>query len=294
MKPQEILQEIRKNIARREKRSVIDVERIGVDASRMVEQPMVALHPETLFAKLGVKVMDKLTENLIYPLISSQTTAQLDETENPQEFIDQISFSSLLLTPKRFFSYVEYSKKILMSNNAELVSSLLKDMELAIIETVEGDVFNGIYDSESASSISDYADIVALELAASQKKISNPVYVVSPLAAQKLKSMLNSVFPVWLGDRLITGKMVVESPLLTDEKIILGDWSRLVVGIWDKQSDYTLDDFTGAKDGIAKIIINSYWNGGLVDPDAFVFATTEAEENNVDPEPEPDPNNGGE
>ena len=221
--------------------------------------------------------MDKLTENLVYPLISSQTTAQLDETENPQEFIDQISFSSLLLKPKRFFSYVEYSKQILMSNNAELVSSLLKDMELAIIETVEGDVFNGIYDSESASTISDYADIVALELAASQKKITNPVYVVSPLAAQKLKSMLNSVFPVWMGDRLITGKMVVESPLLSGEKVILGDWSRLVVGIWDRQSDYTLDDFTGAKDGIAKIIINSYWNGGIVDPDAFVFATTETE-----------------
>ena len=277
MNVQEILQEIRTNIAKTEKRSVIDVARIGVDSSKMVAKPMVALHPESLFAKLGVKVMDNLTENLVYPLISSQTTAQLDETEDPQSFVDQISFSSLLLRPKRYFSYVEYSKQILMSNNADLVAALLEDMERAIIETVEGDVFNGIYDSESASSISDYADLVALELAASQKKISNPVYVVSPLAAQKLKSMLNSVFPVWLGDRLITGKMVVESPLLNGESIILGDWSRLVVGIWDRQSDYTLDDFTGAKDGIAKIIINSYWNGGLADPDAFVFATTETE-----------------
>ena len=89
--------------------------------------------------------------------------------------------------------------------------------------------------------------------------------------------MLNSVFPVWLGDKLITGKTVVESPLLNGESIILGDWSRLVVAIWDRLSDYTLDDFTGAKDGIAKIIINSYWNGGLADPDAFVFATTETE-----------------
>ena len=192
MNVQEILQEIRTNIAKTEKRSVIDVNRIGVDSSKMVVKPMVALHPESLFAKLGVKVMNDLTENLIYPLISSQTTAQIDETEDPQSFVDQISFSSLLLRPKRYFSYVEYSKQILMSNNAELVAALLEDMERAIIETVEGDVFNGIYDSESASSISDYSDLVALELAASMKKIPNPVYVVSPLAAQKLETKINA------------------------------------------------------------------------------------------------------
>lgn len=274
MNVQEILQEIRQSIASKEKRSVIDVARIGIDASKTVQKPMVALHTDSLFAKLGVKVMSNLTHNTAYPLINSQTTAQIDESEDPQDFVDQLSFSSVVLRPKRFFSYVKYSKQILMSDNADLVAALLEDMERAIIEAVEEDVFNRIYDGESASSISDYSSLVALELAASQKKINNPVYVVSPLAAQKLKSMLNSVFPVWMGDRLITGKMIVESPLLTEERIILGDWSRLVVGIWDKQSNYTLDDLSEAKDGIAKIIINSYWDGGLADPNAFVFATT--------------------
>lgn len=274
MKITKILNECRQQLAKLENRAVLDVETIGVSASKIIEKPMVALKPENLFNRLGVKVLDKLTNNVDYPLINSQSTMLLEETENPQSFIDTLTFDSITLKPKRFFSYVEYDKQIILSNDADVVGSMVEDLENSIVEKVEETAFNELFNGDTAISIEDYSDIVALELAAAQAKINNPVYIVSPIAASKLKTMTNNVFPIWVGDKLITGKTIIETPLLSDEKIILGDFSRMVVGIWDKMSDYTFNPISKAKDGIVQIIINSYWDAGSIDPNAFVFGST--------------------
>lgn len=274
MKITKILNECRQQLAKLENRSVIDVASIGRDASKTIEKPMVALKPENLFNRLGVKVLDKLTNNVGYPLINSQSTMLLEETENPQSFIDTLTFDSITLKPKRFFSYVEYDRQIILSNDADVVGSMVEDLENSIVEKVEETAFNELFNGETAISIEDYSNIVALELAAAQAKINNPVYIVSPIAASKLKTMTNNVFPIWVGDKLITGKTIIETPLLSDEKIILGDFSRMVVGIWDKMSDYTFNPISKAKDGIVQIIINSYWDAGSIDPNAFVFGST--------------------
>lgn len=274
MKVLDILNECRQQLAQKEQRAIIDVASIGRDASKTVQKPMVALKPENLFTRLGVKVLDKLTNNVGYPLINSQSTMELQETEDPQSFIDTLSFDSITLKPRRYFSYVEYDKLIFLSNEADVVGAMVEDLENSIIEKVEENAFNELFNSESAITISDYSDIVDLELAAAQAKVNNPVYIVSPIAASKLKTMTNNVFPIWVGDKLITGKTIIETPLLSDEKIILGDFSRMVVGIWDKLSDYTFNPVTKAKDGIVAIIINSYWDAGSIDPNAFVFAST--------------------
>lgn len=274
MKITKILNECRQQLAKLENRSVIDVASIGRDASKTIEKPMVALKPENLFNRLGVKVLDKLTNNVGYPLINSQSTMLLEETENPQSFIDSLSFDSITLKPKRYFSYVEYDRQIILSNDADVVGSMVEDLENSIVEKVEETAFNELFNGDTAISIEDYSDIVALELAAAQAKINNPVYIVSPIAASKLKTMTNNVFPIWVGDKLITGKTIIETPLLSDENIILGDFSRMVVGIWDKMSDYTFNPISKAKDGIVQIIINSYWDAGIIDPNAFVFGST--------------------
>lgn len=274
MKVLDILNECRQQLAQKEQRAIIDVASIGRDASKTVQKPMVALKPENLFTRLGVKVLDKLTNNVGYPLINSQSTMELQETEDPQSFIDTLSFDSITLKPRRYFSYVEYDKLIFLSNEADVVGAMVEDLENSIIEKVEENAFNELFNSESAITISDYSDIVDLELASAQAKVNNPVYIVSPIAASKLKTMTNNVFPIWVGDKLITGKTIIETPLLSDEKIILGDFSRMVVGIWDKLSSYTFNPVTKAKDGIVEIIINSYWDAGSIDPNAFVFAST--------------------
>lgn len=272
-----ILNAVRKDVAAKEQRNVIDVENIGRDAGKTIQKPMVSLREDSLFSRLGVKILDKLTNNVCYPIITSQCTKKLGETENPQDIVDSLSFTfdSIDLIPQRYFSYLEYDRQIVLSNDADVVGSMVDEMERSIIEAVETDILNKVYpsapDVSSVNTISNYEDLVNLELKASNNKISNAVYLVSPLAAQKLKSMTNNVFPIWQGDRLITGKPIIETPLLTDERVILGDFSRMVLGIWDRLSNYTFNPVTKAPDGIVSIIINSYWDGGIIDPSAFIF-----------------------
>lgn len=277
MKTIDIINECRKQLAQKENRSVIDVASIGMNAGKTIQKPMVSLHPESLFSKLGVKVLEKLTNNVGYPLINSQTTMELQETENPQEFIDTLSFGSITLKPRRFFSYVQYDRQIILSNDADVVGAMVEDLEASILEEVESKAFNELYNAEGATTISSYSDLVDFEYNAATGKISNSIMLVSPLAAKKLKLMNNNGYPVVIGDRLITGKAFVETPLLSEEKVILGDFTKMVVGIWDKLSNYTFNPVSKAKDGLVEIIINSYFDAGAVNPDAFIFGTTASE-----------------
>ena len=158
-----------------------------------------------------------------------------------------------------------------------VVGAMVEDLEASILEEVESKAFNELYNAEGATTISSYSDLVDFEYNAATGKISNPIMLVSPLAAKKLKLMDNNGYPVVVGDRLITGKAFVETPLLSGEKVILGDFTKMVVGIWDKLSNYTFNPVSRAKDGLVEIIINSYFDAGAVNPDAFVFGTTASE-----------------
>jgi HK97 family phage major capsid protein len=280
MRVQDILNECRKQLAQKENRSIIDVTTIGRDATKTVQKPMVALHPESLFSKLGVKVLDKLTNNVGYPVINSQTTMELQETENPQDFIDNLSFDSITLKPRRFFSYVQYDRQIILSNDADVVGAMTEDLEASILEEVERKAFNELYVDGGAATITSYSDIVALELEAAGKYISNPVYLVSPLAASRLKMLAFNNAPVVLGDKLITGKPFVETPLLSGDRVILGDFTKMVVGVWDKLSNYTFNPVSKAKDGLVEIIVNSYFDAGAINPNAFVYAKVTARTDN--------------
>ena len=137
-------------------------------------------------------------------------------------------------------------------------------------------MFNDIYDAESTTNLTSFDDVVALELAASNKKISNGVYLVSPIAASKLKKMKNGQMPVMVNG-MINGYRVIETPSLDGEKVIFGDFTKLLLAQFGVGLDITVNDVTKQKDGIIELVINSYWDWGKADENAFVYGTTATE-----------------
>ena len=133
-------------------------------------------------------------------------------------------------------------------------------------------MLNEIFDATTATTITDVDSIIAFELAASQQKINNGVYVVSPLAAAKLKKVMNGNTPIYQNG-MIHGYRVVETPSLDGEKIIFGDFTKLLLGQW-AGLDVTCDNITKQHLATIRLIINSWWNWGKIDPNAFAFATT--------------------
>lgn len=238
---------------------------------KQVNRPQTEQRPQNLIEELGVKYLNGLSSNFSYPCINGNTSEWVNETESGNA--NNVTFSSLQLSPKRLLSYVEYSNEVVLNPSTDVAGAIEEDLIASIWEKVQDTMLNDIFDDTTATSITDFDDIVALELSASEQKISGGTYVVSPIAASKLKKMMNGNTPIYLNG-MINGFRVIESPSLSGEKIIFADWKKLFLGQWGEGLDITVDNVTAQNRGLIRLIINSWWNWGKIDPNAFAFATT--------------------
>ena len=248
-------------------RSVITANgNVGTQIARPEGQQRAA----NLIDELGVKFISGLSSNFSYPRIDNNTSVWVNETE--EENVNNATFEGVTLTPRRLLTYLEYSNELILNPNTDVAGAIEEDMIGSIWEKVQATMFNDIYTDATPTTLANYNDIVAFELAASQKKINGGVYVVSPTAASKLKKMMNGNTPVMVNGYM-NGYRVIETPSLDGESIIFADWSKLLLGQWGAL-DITVDNVTKSPQGIVKLIINSYWDWGMIDPNGFVFATT--------------------
>ena len=239
-----------------------------------VNRPMPEQRPAILIEELGIKYIDNLVSNFVYPCINGQTSEWQNETA--QGNVTNTSFASVKLTPRRLLSYCEYSRMVdVLNPDSEFAASVQEDLNNSVWDKVQSTMFNDIYDGTNASVITDYDDIVAFELAAGNKKINNGVYMVSPTAASKLKKVLNGQMPAYFNG-MLNGFRVIETPFLTGEKIIFGDFTRLLLGQFN-DFNAVVDDKTQMNRGAIAVTINSFWDWSIIDEDAFVFATTATE-----------------
>lgn len=224
---------------------------------------------KNLFEELGVKYISEAQSNLKYPLLNGNESVWADEVENVEA--SNTTTTSIFLQPKRLVSICQYSRDVLNGTDTNVTEEIERDLINSVFEKVQTTMLNSIYTDESANTIATYDDIVNLMYQASTKKISNGIYVVSPLAAKALKKMKNGESPIYQNGNL-NGYKVIETPSLEGNKLIFADFSKLLLVQWGALFDITVNDRTKAKDGIVELIINSYWNWGKLDDNAFVFA----------------------
>ena len=224
-----------------------------------------------LIEELGIKLISDCQVRVVYPLINGNNSQWVEEGQTIE---CTTTFDGARLSPKRLVSVVDYSNEVVLSTNAGFEEEIESDLIESIFDTVQGTMFNDIYEAESATTLSNFDDIVAFELAASNKKISNGVYLVSPIAASKLKKMKNGQIPVMING-MINGYRVIETPSLEGEKIIFGDFSKLLLCQFGVGLDITYDNIS--KIPIIELVINSYWDWDKLDENAFVYGTTASE-----------------
>ena len=241
----------------------------GVD--NKVPRPEQEARPDTLTAKLGIRLLPDLSADITYPLIDGNASQWLEECEAGS--IENTTFTSIKLSPRRLFSYCELANDIVLNPDTDLQAAVTDDMVAGIWAKVEKTMLNEIYSDESntINYIADYSDLIDLEQTASEANIKNPIYLVSPKSAAKLKGMTTTVFPVYYNG-LINNIPVVETPYFSEDEIILADWSKLVLGCWG--IDITADKYTKANVGLIKLVINSHWDWDRLDTTQFIYAST--------------------
>lgn len=225
-----------------------------------------------LIDELGVKMLTNCQANLKYPLIQGNNSQWVEEGESIE---CTTTFEGLNLRPRRMVSLVDYSDALILSSDSDLDKEIESDLIESVFARVQDTIFNDIFDGENATTLSSFDDIVNFELVAGNKKIHNGVYLVSPAAAANLKKMKNGQMPIMVNG-MINGYRVIETPSLEGDKVIFGDFSKLLLAQFGAGLDITLNDVTKKIDGIIELTINSYWALGMTDKDAFIFGKTTA------------------
>jgi len=226
-----------------------------------------------LIDDLGVKVITDAQANVKYPLIDGNNSQWVEEGESIE---CTTTFEGLNLRPRRMVSLVDYSDALILSSDSDLDKEIEGDLIESVFARVQDTIFNDIFDGENATTLTTFDDLVGFELSAGNKKIHNGVYLVSPTAAANLKKMMHGNFPVMINN-MINGYRVIESPSLEGDKIIFGDFTKLLLVQFGKGLDITLNDVTKKIDGIIELTINSYWAWGMTDENGFIFAKTQSE-----------------
>ena len=224
-----------------------------------------------LLEELGVKVITDAQANVKYPLIDGNNSQWVEEGESIE---CTTQFLGLNLRPRRMVSLVGYSSELILLGDSDLEEEIESDLIESVFERVQDTIFNDIFDVENATTLTSFDDVVNFELSAGNKKIHNGVYLVSPTAAANLKKMMHGNFPVMLNN-MINGYRVIETPSLEGDKIIFGDFSKLLLVQFGKGLDITLNEITKAPN--IELTINSDWAWGMTDENAFIFGTTTAE-----------------
>lgn len=238
--------------------------------AEQVERPLKQQRPSNLVAELGIKYFQNLSANTLYPVIKANMSQWLEDGVDGD--VSGIVFDSVNLTPNRLLTYIEIGTELVLNPYTDLQAAIEEDMVESVWEAVQDKMFKECYNAGEATYISSEATLWTLEKAAADKKIVNPVYLVSPAAAQKLKALSRNNYPLFYNGVLGSYK-AVETPYLDGEKIILGDWSRFVCAQWGG-FDITVDNITKSPQGIIRLILNSYWDWGMIDSDSFVFGKT--------------------
>lgn len=245
---------------------------------------------EPLFAKntllqSGVQFLSGLKGDVQFPVLAASAATWESETATTSASTPTIS--SVKLSPHRLSIVVPISKQFLIQESVSAEAALRKMVVDAINAKLEATILGHantsgqpeglFYTASSLTTLSDFADITAIEAAIEGANMDNYSYICTPAAKAAMRSMLKGSSTATLGDNdevavttnvgglvfdrgEIDGrKCLVTSAIDTTKGIICADFSQMVMGQFGSL-DLTVDNYTLAADGCVRLVVNSYWD----------------------------------
>lgn len=194
------------------------------------------------------------------------------------------------LTPKRLTSHVMVSKQLLMQDSIEveqlfrdmLAEAVLRKLEQTVLSTGK-EVENtpdGLFATAPSLGEITWENIVAMEgtLAEADALRGSLAYIAHPTLVTTAKTTLKDLSG---GGGFIANGQINEYPAIRSSEvpsdlgaaedeygIIFGNWSDLVIGQWGAL-DIITNPYTHVREGMVKIVINSYWDFKTIRNESF-------------------------
>lgn len=249
-----------------------------------VENILAPLRDNSVLISAGAKYLTNLNGNVKLPVMGKGNVTWEGETASANDFGTTITAKEL--KPKRLTAFVDVSKQFLIQDSADAEATLRADIVNAIGEKLQQTILgaaagtetqpNGIFsiDASAVTSVTTFKDICDLEAKVDDSNAGvNRCYLVSNKAKAGLRNMAKSTKSTELvmQNGEIDGTKVYATSSIAEKYIAYGDFSNLVIGQWGG-IDLVVDQYTVAKEGCVRLVINCYFDAVVTRPEAIAIA----------------------
>lgn len=244
---------------------------------------------EPLRAKLalveaGAHFMDNLKGDVQLPIMTAGNVAWATETGNASDAAG--SFSNIVMSPKRLTGYVEVSLQLLQQDTVGAEEAIRNDLINAIAQKIESTVLGdaagsatqpaGLAYNVSATTVTDYADLTALEAGLEEDNVyGDMTFVVSPAAKAALRAMVVNDHRMVMEGNEIDGVKAISTSNVPSKSFYYGDFSKLWVGTWSNIILDVVRDSASLKKGCVTLVINMYVDAKLTRTEAIAVGEVE-------------------
>lgn len=241
---------------------------------------------QILEKKLGVKgyrVLSGLTSNITIPVQTTRNVAYVTDNLRDAATESNPGFTPVNLTPHKISGNTTIGKELLTQVNDDVLSfvvdSLLKEISYKIEDYMLAKVVAGNPTEINYANLQsiDFDDVLAFEAAVAGYNLDPNAmsFVMSPAARAVLKGTpLVSSYPKFLCENNeINGYRAEVSGCVSNNNIYFGDWSKLILAIWDKGAgmEVIIDPYTQAKQGNVVVVASMCIDAAIEQAGAFAI-----------------------
>ena len=270
----------------------------GVVIDQEQQELLLPLQSSLVLAQAGARFMTGLQGDIYWPKYSGSNVFWEGENAKAKDGAGQFSKGDAY-KPKRLTAYVDISEQLLVQENASVEAIIRQTLAAAIAQKVEQTAFgthahndntpDGLFQTVPAiNGVMDWAKIVELETNAdiNNALFGNLAYIMHPSLVGKAKTKVkdaSSAGGFIFGDKgegtlngykaLRTNNLPKGLQTAKDEfGIVFGNWNDYFIGQWGAL-EIKVDPYSRMLEGVVRLVINSYWNMGMIRPESFSIAS---------------------
>lgn len=238
------------------------------------------------------KIYSGLQGDVVLPILQAGEEARWESESSTNKEITN-GTDSIKLTPHRLSVSTKISKQMLAQDSLgvenaireDLLNNLYNKLEKTFLSATaaSGNVPAGIFAGKTPVLVQNFKGICDLEASIEEQNYNGTLeYLFSPASKAEFRQM------TFGGGR--TQRMVMEGneidgvPFSTTTNVAknffgLLDWSSIRLASWGG-IDLVIDPYTGARDNVIILTLNSFWDCKVARPELVAYGTTVAPTNN--------------
>lgn len=266
----------------------------GVLVDEDKQELLFPLENALVLAQAGARYMTGLTGNITWPKTTAANVYWEGENDEATDGANAFS-KGAVFAPKRLTAYVDISKQLLIQENRDVEGIIRQLITNAIAQKLEQTAFSGnnsdpnspdgIFASVTpVAGTFDWATIVGMETSVDTKNALSGklAYVMHPKLVGKAKTKVKDTSGAGGfiygndGQGYMNGYKVMRTGNVGGDDTngyhaVYGNWDDFFIGQWGA-IELMVDPYTQATKGMVRLVVNSYWNMGVIREESFAAA----------------------